>query len=156
MTREDLALLRRIRGRFSESGRCKWSQTFYAGLFGFGMPLLFGFALLHDGIPPWPLNGDQATLAVLIPASAFLGWFLGHSLYDEYEFTGVSIILWRRSRKHRTISLDEIVKAEVRTDRYGNSTMVLESSGGTFPILIYPSLRTLLIKGAAEPWATGS
>jgi hypothetical protein len=153
-TPEDIAFLKRIRGRFAPTKAAERSLLFYAFLMGVCGPILFSCLLLHDGIPAWPLDGNQWTAVILTPSSLVLGWFLWRGYGSVYEFTDMGVILWCRGRKRRGIQFSEIEKMDVRRDQYGSS-LILEGNGRRFPVPLDPSLKAYLDKMNAEQGPLG-
>lgn len=146
---DDLDLLEFVRGRFSDEKSSNRVLVCVAGLFGIVLPLVFAYFLfIYEGMPEWPLNGDQWCVLLLIPAGIWVGWFLYKLPPVNYEFTGSSIIRWRGdTKKGEEVKFKDVKERSIETHPiHQYTTLTLKGEGTCFSMVVYPSVKAAILQ----------
>lgn len=152
---EDIELLRGVRGSFAdatwEDRSSRANHLFFTILFGLGFPVLFSVLLLNKGLAAidWK-NGDQLAVAILIPASAALGWFFWYRGGGEYEFSRDGILLRRRGKVLWSVDYAKVEDVDLSPDA-GRFRMKIKSGGRTHSFLMPRSLQAAFRENHARP-----
>jgi len=107
--------VRTVRGVYGLSMTSRLFYLFCSILFGIALPPFFAFLIYSSRLPLHSWNADTWTVAILIPASAGMGFVIHWVTRVKWEFTDSDIAAVLNGRVTWRLAYADITDAEIRT-----------------------------------------